>query len=216
MLDELIRLAHDPEVRRESPTKNFLARLMPERVELDSIYVRPALEPRVIGLANAYIGMRTLLRSIDIWLNIATDEPAKASQLWHRDYDDYRNVKIFVYLSDVTEDRGPFTFAPGTHPGGPRQLGARGQLDGDAMAALVSKDDWLVCSGPAGTTVICDTGGYHRGGKPLVGERLLWTAQYTSGAPFAPRSFELALDGGMAALTPDQRYAVLEHPRRRS
>jgi hypothetical protein len=81
----------------------------------------------------------------------------------------------------------------------------------EEMERLVSRDDWVVCTGSPGTVVITDTCGYHKGGKPVDGNRLLWTAQYTSGAPRAGRNFDLDDDDGAAAALPtDQRYALVE------
>jgi hypothetical protein len=64
-----------------------------------------------------------------------------------------------------------------------------------------------------GTVVLADTGGYHKGGKPIRGERLLWTAQFTSGAATFPRNFELEHDGAGRSLSLDQRFALFERPR---
>jgi Phytanoyl-CoA dioxygenase (PhyH) len=199
-----------------SPTKDFLRRLMPASVTLDSPYVTLALEPQVVALANAYLGMRSYLRALDVWLNIPTPDPPKLSQLWHRDYDDAINLKLFVYLSDVDERTGPFTFAPGTQPGGPRQLGLKDRVDDDEMATHVPRDEWVVATGPAGTVVLADTCGYHKGGKPVDGERLLWTAQFTSGAAGAERNFELEGNGSLGSLSRDQRWALFALPLRRS
>ena len=213
-LDELRAIAERREAQKESTAaKEFLERLMPSRVEAGGPYVALALEPQVVALASAYIGMRSYLRGLEMWRNLPTDEPPKLSQLWHRDWDDVVNLKLFVYLSDVTEESGPFTFAPGTQPGGPRQLDVKDRLSDEEMAKRIPRDEWVVCTGPPGTVVLADTCGYHKGGKPTKGDRLLWTAQFTSGAADAKRNFELA-DGARAGLTPEQRWALYENPRR--
>jgi Phytanoyl-CoA dioxygenase (PhyH) len=210
--DELRQIAERREQVRAAKSKEFLERLMPETVAFESAYVRLALEPKPIALANAYIGMRSYLRGLELWRNLPTDQPPKLSQLWHRDWDDRINLKYFVYLSDVTEHHGPFTFAPGTHPRGPRALDVRDRLTDDEMAERIPRDEWVVCTGEPGTVVIADTCGYHKGGKPERDDRLLWTAQYTSGAAEAKRNFRL--DGvAPKALTVDQRFAVFEDPR---
>jgi hypothetical protein len=213
-LDELKAIAERREAQKEgTAAKEFLERLMPSRVEATGPFVALALEPQVVALANAYIGMHSYLRGLEMWRNLPTDEPPKLSQLWHRDWDDVINLKLFVYLSDVTEEHGPFTFASGTQPGGPRELDVKDRLSDDEMAARVSREDWVVCTGGPGTVVLADTCGYHKGGKPTKGDRLLWTAQFTSGAADAKRNFELA-EGKPAALTPEQRWALFENPRR--
>ena len=213
-LDELKRIAERREAQKRSTAeKEFLERLMPPRVDVSGPYVALALEPQVVALANAYVGMRSYLRGLEMWRNLPTDEPPKLSQLWHRDWDDVVNLKLFVYLSDVTDESGPFTFAPGTQPGGPRQLDVQDRLSDEEMAERIPREEWVVCTGPPGTVVLADTCGYHKGGKPTKGDRLLWTAQFTSGAADAKRNFELA-DGAPDGLTAEQRWALYEDPRR--
>ena len=210
--DELRQIAERREQARTAQSKDFLERLMPETVAFESAYVRLALEPKPIALANAYIGMRSYLRGLELWRNLPTDAPPKLSQLWHRDWDDRVNLKYFLYLSDVTEHHGPFTFAPGTHPRGPRALDVRDRLTDEEMTERIPREEWVVCTGEPGTVVIADTCGYHKGGKPERDDRLLWTAQYTSGAAEAKRNFRL--DGVTPeTLTVDQRFAVFEDPR---
>jgi hypothetical protein len=53
----------------------------------------------------------------------------------------------------------------------------------DRMSRLFPPNTWLVCTGPAKTMILADTLGYHRGGKPTNGVRILVTFTYTSGTP---------------------------------
>src|SRR5947208_3119987 len=153
-LDDLRAIAERREAQKEgTAAKEFLERLMPSRVEVGGPFVALALEPQVVALANAYIGMRSYLRGLEMWRNLPTDEPPKLSQLWHRDWDDVVNLKFFVYLSDVTEEHGPFTFAPRTQPGGPRQLDVKDRLSDDEVAARIPREAWGVCIGPPGPVV---------------------------------------------------------------
>src|ERR671927_356886 len=206
-----------PRTRGFRPDESLVDRALLDELRERGIAVRPfvalSLEQQVVALANAYIGMRSYLRGLEMWRNLPTNEPPKLSQLWHRDWDDVVNLKLFVSLSDVTEESGPFTFAPGTQPGGPRQLDVQDRLSDDEMATRIPREEWVVCTGPPGTVVLADTCGYHKGGKPTQGDRLLWTAQFTSGAADAKRNFELA-DGAPDGLTPEQRWALYEDPRR--
>jgi hypothetical protein len=205
-LEELQEKATHPETVASSEAKDFLQKLMPLSLDLGSPYIRLALEPRVVALANAYLGMRSYLRALDVWRNLPTDAPPKLSQLWHRDYDDVINLKLFVYLSDVGPESGPFVFAPGTQPGGPRKIEEWHRLSDEDMEKVIPSSDWLVCTGKAGTVVLADTCGYHKGGKPTVGDRLLWTAQFTSVAPNYERNFTLS--GDPSGLSEEQRRAA--------
>ena len=213
LLDRLVAVADRPDAQAGSTAKDFLTWLMPRAIPFDSPYVAPALEPQVVALANAYLGMRSYLRALDMWLNVPTDEPPKLSQLWHRDYDDVVNLKLFIYLTDVGEQHGPFTFAPGTHPQGSRTFAATERMTDDEMAAQVPREDWVVCTGPVGTVVFADTCGFHKGGKPTEGRRILWTAQFTSAAANYDRNFTLENGSPHRDLSRDQRAALFKGPK---
>lgn len=201
--------------RVPAPDKPFLIRLRGDHAELDDPHTRLALHPNVLALANRYLGMRSLLCAVELWLTVPTEDPEMQTQLWHRDGDDIMNVKLFVYCSRVTEAAGPFTYAPGTHPLGrrrriPEQLPG-GRSRDRQMAEIVPPNEWVVATGEPGTIVLADTCGYHKQQKPTTEERLLIAAQYTSATPIFPRELEISgVDG--AELTEEQRYAVFERP----
>ena len=124
------------------------------------------------------------------------------SQQWHRDYNDYKLVKIFLYLNDV-EENGPFEYLVGSHGRGPLSRkfnvigedGYRAYAPNDEMEKLVadlpyfelsrvpegertgSAAPWdgkaarLLCTGPAGSLIVADTFGLHRGGYVRSGHR---------------------------------------------
>jgi hypothetical protein len=136
------------------------------------------------------------LHSIGAWLNYPTETPAASSQLWHHDPEDLKLVKVFIYLEDVGEENGPFTYVPKTHPFGRKVLEAdklekKERLGNDQISGLFPPEDWRVCTGPALTMVLADTLGYHRGGKPSAGTRTLITFTYTSGTPLVQPSIWL-------------------------
>jgi hypothetical protein len=126
-------------------------------------------------------------------LNFPTPAEAIESQLWHRDPEDLRLIKTFIYLDDVDARRGPFSYIPKTHPFGARASANplhvhRKRITDEEMRATVPDQYWLTCTGPAGTMILADTVGFHRGGKPEVGNRILITLTYTSGTPFGKGS----------------------------
>lgn len=67
----------------------------------------------VAFLARSY-GEVPQLSEVLLSLSKHTPGPITYSQLWHRDHDDVKTVKVFVYHTDVdSAEDGPFTFAPG-------------------------------------------------------------------------------------------------------
>lgn len=176
--------------------KSFRVDLVKGAMRANNPLLKVALDVKLLEIVAAYLGMWPALHSIGGWLNYPTDEPAALSQLWHHDPEDLKIIKTFIYLEDVGEENGPFTYVPGTHPFGPNVPKARTQNDRRRVAdeqftEVFPPNMWRVCTGPAGTMILADTLGYHRGGKPNAGTRLLVTFTYTSGTPLVEHAIRL-------------------------
>lgn len=62
-----------------------------------------------------YFGGDYLIHTANVWRNIGIPDEYRSldiySQVWHYDHViDYRNVQLFVLLSDTSEDHGPFEY----------------------------------------------------------------------------------------------------------
>jgi hypothetical protein len=72
------------------------------------------------ALAARYMGMIPRFIGNSFWHTYpGPTEERIHSQLWHRDYNDRRLVKVFLYLNDVGELNGPFEYLSGSHGQGP-------------------------------------------------------------------------------------------------
>jgi hypothetical protein len=184
--------------------KTYLIELLGPRPILDpnDIFVRFAVQPSVLNLANRYFGMYTRLRAFTIWHSFPSKEEARNSQLWHCDPEDRYILKMFVYLTDVNEESGPLIYAPGTHAQGSiksvpesfKEPETTARRSNDAqMSAVVPKDKWITAVGPKGTVVFADTRGYHKGGFVREGNRIVYNAMFTSQASTRDEYFERTL-----------------------
>jgi hypothetical protein len=203
------RQADDPNTIGD---KKFVLPLLGENPVFDplSVYARFALQPAVLQIANAYFGMYTRLRYYNVWHTLTTKSEPRESQLWHRDREDHRILKVFVYFSDVDDGAGPFTYAAGTHRKRLRHEPSY-HLEGhvqrsrdDQMAEVLEPEHWIRAVGPKGTIVFADTRGFHKGGLARNDDRLMYVCMFTSQAsqskdlmrrtqPFSlPREKELA------------------------
>jgi hypothetical protein len=173
---------------------------------LDSPWVRIAASDELLGIVNAYRDTSTRLFYLDNWFTppYPGAEKRVASQRWHRDPEDEHVVKLFVYLSDVDEDAGPFEYVRSSTTGGRYgELWRWGQGDdwyppADELEAAVADEDRMVMNGPAGTIVLCDTGGFHRGGFAKVRPRILSVATYLRPelkGKYTKARFTVAADG---------------------
>ena len=192
----LLGIVRGPEIQatlskgHSGDSKDYLVYVVPwdQMHTADSPLLRLALDKKLLEIVSRYFGMWPRLHAIGAWLNLPSSAEAKHSQLWHRDPEDMKLLKVFIYLVDVDEKCGPFSYVPKTQPFGakaaisPKYVDRKRILDDD-MRAAIPENEWMTCTGPAGTMVLADTVGFHRGGKPIVGYRLLITFTYTSGAP---------------------------------
>lgn len=194
--------------------KDFLVALLGETpsLDIDNPVIRFCTQPALLRLVNRYLGMWSYLRSIDLWMNFPTNaDSARDTQMWHCDGDDVMNIKLFIYLCDVDETTGPFSFISRTHPVGNRRvrpITSDGRATDEEMARFVPEADWRICVGPPRTTVLVDTCGWHRGLKPTHKVRTLFTCQFTSQNCIYPRSFNLTGSVSDAKLNREQRYAL--------
>ena len=202
--------------RREG--KEFVVRKYAYDVELDldNPWLRLGLNPRLLDIANTYLGMWAKLEYVDVWYTPAAGPgERRSSQRWHRDFNDRHLLKAFLYLVDVDEDGGPFEYVPRTAPGNEldhlwpwRPLGDNYPPD-DEFAATVA-DRAVSFTAPKGTLIFCNTCGFHRGGFATGKPRVLATVTYSSPASLASlteRNFTVRSDGSNG-LGPVQEYAL--------
>jgi len=171
--------------------KTFNVELLGEhpRLDLDSIYARFALQEEILQTANAYFGMYTRLRYFNVWHTLTTRSQPRESQLWHRDREDFHILKMFLYLCDVDEGAGPFTYATGSHIRSNISREPECFMEGNVkrsndsqMAKVIPPSRWKMGAGPKGTIVFADTSGYHKGGLAREHDRIMYTCMFTSQA----------------------------------
>jgi hypothetical protein len=200
---------------RAKRKKEFLVHLAsyPEGIAADDPLLRVALDRKLLEVVSGYFGFWPCLYSIGAWLNYPTDTAPELSQLWHRDPEDLKTLKVFIYLVDVDEQCGPFCYVPGSQPFGAnkaavRKLEQKQRVPDEIMARMFPPESWRICTGPASTMILADTVGYHRGGKPAPGHRrILITFTFTSGTPITERKLRVR-DRPAWATAAVQRFAV--------
>jgi hypothetical protein len=111
--------AADAAKRQLSTHKGFWTRLLDEdyrdgRLPTDNPFMRFALQPAIVAILARRLGELPRLDGVQLTLSQTASSQLSYSQLWHRDYDDVRTIKLFSYLTDVNDaGDGPFTFLPG-------------------------------------------------------------------------------------------------------
>jgi hypothetical protein len=222
--DDIGEFARDTERELDKPRKavggkSFIARRYfggkeTPVFELDNLWLGLAASQRLLDIVNAYRGEPVHLIDFDNWYTIPDPaaETRVKSQQWHRDPWDEHITKVFVYFSDVDQDAGPFEYVPQSAPGARYGDLWPWQSEGvyppqEEFEATIPASDWLTATGPAGTVIICDTSGFHRGGWARLKPRILSTQTYVGSASVKRPRFELeGADGG--ELSPGARSAL--------
>lgn len=140
---------------------------------------------KILNIAQEYLGAQPIFDFIAMWWHVKSENPDKeAAQYFHFDMDRLRWVKFFFYITDVNEESGPHVFIPKSHSdfGLPFKLRSKGyaRLEDEDVAKHFPKFEWKVFTGNAGTLIIEDTRGLHKGKHVLSGDRLVFQIQFTS------------------------------------
>jgi Phytanoyl-CoA dioxygenase (PhyH) len=186
--------------------------------------IRFGASEAILNVVNGYRGTQTKLADLDTWYTVpfpGADERV-ASQRWHRDPEDQHVVKVFVYFTDVDEGAGPFQYIKGSPEGGrygelwpwsramsSRVPWARRRLypSEKRVEKRIPADDVATITAPAGTVIICDTSGLHRGGFAKRRPRVLSYHTYIS-AGAGRRCIAVDLGSGGEQLPDQSRYAL--------
>jgi hypothetical protein len=213
------------------PTSAFLCNYKFDDIIRCTPLVRLACDPKVVAAVEAYIGCTPTVSAFLMWHSFPGEVDAP-SEVFHRDRDCFRFVKLFVYLNDVDADAGPHEFIHTSHSvqGLQSFFQAKGwQVDlprlfegncrhlNPADLKKLLGENVVRTTGPAGFGFLEDTFGLHRGTRPTASARLIFTVTYT-GLPlrFAnenDRHYEMSrkttfADAGLVDATDLERYML--------
>jgi len=128
---------------------------------------------KIISLVSAYLGCKPTITSMAAWWTKAGgNAPDKFyDDMFHRDADDYKFIKLFVYLNDVQAENGAHCFVKGSHLS--KKCTERRTFSDEEIAANFAPSDRLVLTGNGGSAFLEDTWGLHRSSPCTSGERLM-------------------------------------------
>ena len=190
--DEL--LSKEKELPHDRKSKTFIQRLVEDDFEFDNLksaITQYCLNEDVMKACANYFGLIPKLTSFKIWRSHQTESTERiASQNWHRDYNEYQMVRVFLYFNEVNKNNGAGEYVTGTHYMGDSYAKLQDSADGLSRYATeeqVTKEfedsRTLIAEGSAGTMFFVDTAGLHRGGyHPVPGERRVSLTTFSTAA----------------------------------
>src|SRR3989344_1006546 len=192
-------------------------------IDLDNPFIKFSLSKPIIDITNSYLGLWSKFRDFRLQVTVPMPEGDRryASQEWHRDPEDRRLVKVFLYLNDIGENSGPFSYVKKSHEGGkwrhlfPQNYPSGSTCDPSFIEKHIPREDRIVCTGSAGTIIFCDTSGMHRGGFAESSNRFMYTSVYATPASVWPIIYRYPKSFVNKPEYPPSRYAVKNNPRKR-
>ncbi len=173
----------------------------------DSPLMRFALDEEILAAVTRYLGVTPVLASVEVYHSQSNPEAGqegsnrlRKSQLLHCDGDDTRQVKAFVFCTDVEMANGPLVILDAERSRLVRRRTRyeyRQRLTDETVRGIVGESALDPVVGPAGTVCFVDTSRcFHYGSRVAVGAapRLAAVVQYLT-----PFSFLLPRDVRAAA-----------------
>lgn len=146
-----------------------------------------ANDPRILAIVSRFLGCRPTLGYIATWWSYATEKGAQQAEFFHRDVDDWKFVKLFVYLSDVGESSGPHIYV--RNSSNKNILADIRRFNDEEVIEAFGKDNIIRLTANAGQGFLEDTFGIHKGQPVEKGTRLIFQAVYgLSQLPYGPKS----------------------------
>ena len=130
-----------------------------------------------IRMVELYLGRK--VRSWCLMANRVIYKPANIGSGggWHRDSPFSHQVKFIWYLSEVTEDCGPFQYLPGSNSAKSKRKHRLGRYRFETEKI---SGEMRTVTGDRGSMLICDTSAIHRGAPISIGCARYALTLYTS------------------------------------
>jgi hypothetical protein len=136
-------------------------------------------------LATRFLEIDPLIYNALFWIHGQQSLDRSGSQNWHRDPEDIKIMKIFIYYCDVTEKNGALQYVPYSYCGGDFVLNKGKNNYSEYQTGRLNQEDSDICTqnavtfeGTVGDIIITNNTGFHRGGFVREGFRCMSHALY--------------------------------------
>jgi hypothetical protein len=163
--------------------------------------LRLANAPLILDAVAQILGARPTIAAYQAWWtlgeNNASGSHVHHDDVYHRDVDDWRFVKLFVYLTDTNERSGAHNFVLKSHT--KAHLTRRGAISDEDVGNNFPASDVHTITGSAGTVFLENTWGIHRPLLATEGRRLIFSVLYSMcpWVPGRPKTPLMALPQGL-------------------
>lgn len=150
--------------------------------------------PKLLTIIEDIFGAKPTIANLQIWwLLYGFDQAENSHEIYvnkpgefHRDVDDWSEIKLFIYLTNVDEESGPHAFIKNSHTWllPPRQR----SIDINHPNYPLT-DNLIKVTGEAGLAWLSNSYGLHRGMIPTHKHRLILSVTYSLfPLPYSPKN----------------------------
>ena len=178
----------------QSNKKQLKTRLLDrECLTHDSPLVQFALREDLLAAVSRYLGAVPILSEIDVWWSVCAAGDYTDSQLYHCDWRDRSQIKVFIFCTDVREENGPLVLIEARASKrirdklGYRYGGARARVRDEQISSYLATDAEQQMAGPVGSVALVDTSRCFHYGSRLAGgasPRIMAVLQYLTPGAF--------------------------------
>ena len=136
-----------------------------------------ANDPKILNIVQDFLGATPTISNINCWWSFSGKKEAEQAQLFHRDVDDYKFCKLFIYLTDVNKLDGPHVYLESSANSNSLTK-IRRYSDKEIIEEFGNENVRYFTAG-AGSMFLVNTYGFHKGLLPVENDRLLLQIQYS-------------------------------------
>ncbi|MGZ9710860.1 hypothetical protein ACXX82_08625 [Glaciimonas sp. GNP009] len=145
-----------------------------------------ANDPRILDIAATFLGCKPTIGYLAAWWSYHTETGAQQAEHFHRDVDDWRFLKLFIYITYVDEKNGPHIYV--AHSSSSAKLREIRRFEDAEVVAAFGQNNILQLTGRAGEGFLENTYGLHKGQPVKEGTRLIFQVVYSMFAlPYGPK-----------------------------
>ena len=142
--------------------------------------IKFASSEKLLSIVSSYLGTVPVIGDIRLWISNKNDK-IEASQRLHIDQEDYRQVKLFLYIEDVTPSSGPLSFFPATKKNLIFKIAKEpfNRVDDHELSRDFLNSEMIELDGNAGDIAFLDTSRcFHYGSRVKEGKRMVLMIPY--------------------------------------
>ena len=169
--------------------KNYLQSIYFD-LSLDNPFFKLALNKELVSIASHYLGFVPILSNINLWYSPNDGSLQEGSQLYHLDWADVKQCKLFIPLHEIDEETGPTTFLSALESNkvvdaiNYRLSEKENRVEDDIVYSIANKSEVQSAVGKPGEIFFCDSCRcFHYGSRKALKPRSLLMIQYLS--PFS-------------------------------